>query len=135
MEITVDRTCEEDVIVFTIKVKDLKKSPFNEASLQMMKTLDIAKSDVYKHENPYLEAVVMHIHAAKEAVCDKVIKNLKFEIKEQFEPKFKQVCQEIYNSVVDSQEEFVKSWMLESEPERFKYYFNNDKTIESDYEV
>jgi len=40
------------------------------------------------------------------------------------------MCQEIYNWIFDQQNEPLKRWMLEFDPQRTTFYFDNDKKLE-----
>ncbi len=44
------------------------------------------------------------------------------------------MCQEIYNWIFDNQNEYLKGWIAEYDPQRSRYYFDNDKTHESTQE-
>src|SRR5690606_24171737 len=132
MDIKVDRTnTPEGNLVFTITVSEPHHSCFGEIEKNIMNLLDICKDDIYRttsDENKTKQDVIGLIHAAKEKTFLRVLRNLKFAIENEFRPKFKPICQEIYNWIYDQQTDVLKKWMSEFDPQRTKYYFDNDIT-------
>lgn len=132
MDIKVDRTnTPEGNLVFTITVSEPHHSCFGEIEKNIMKLLDICKDDVYRttsDENKTKQDVIGLIHNAKEKTFLRVLDNLKFAIENEFRPRFKPICQEIYNWIYDKQTDVLKNWMCEFDPQRTKYYFDNDIT-------
>ncbi len=137
MKITVDRThTAEGDLVFTITAKDAHKAPFGIVEKDIMDLLDICKDSVQgllTEENKLKEDVIGLVHAAKERAFNRVLENLQFTISNELRPKFTHLCQEIYNWIYDAQEKPLKDWMREFDPQRTKYYFDNDRHAQSDY--
>jgi hypothetical protein len=131
MDIKVDRVnTPEGNLVFTITVSNPHHSCFGENEKNIMNYLDTCKENVSKStsvENKLAQDVIGLIHASKEKTFTRVLSNLKFAIENEFRPKFQPICQEIYNWIYDHQTVMLKSWMSEFDPQRTKYYFDNDK--------
>ncbi len=133
MDIQVDREIKEDGLIFTIKVTNPHQGCFKDAEKQMMQILDLCKyevSQVTLEENKLKDDVVGLIHAAKEKMFNRILRDLKFSIENDLRPKFQPICQEIYNWLHDQQSGDLKSWMIEFDPQRTKYYFDNDVTAQ-----
>ena len=132
MDIKVDRTnTSEGDLVFTITVSDPHHSSFGESEKNIMNLLDTCKDNIFRvssEVNKTKDHVIGLIHAAKEKTFMMVLDNLKFAIENEFRPKFKPICQEIYNWIYDKQTDVLKKWMGEFDPQRTKYYFDNDIT-------
>jgi hypothetical protein len=135
MEIKVERKYEDnDNLIFTISACKPSFTCFFEEDKKMMQILDKCKDEVCSI-NPDLNntqtAIINSIHDAKEKVFLRVLKNLKSSIKYDLEPKFERICQEIYNWIQDNQKDFVKQWMIEFDPQRTTYYFDNDPQLKN----
>lgn len=134
MKITVDRTeTLEGNLVFKITVSEPHHACFDEVEKNIMGVLDFCKTGVENlspEDNRLRQDVVALIHLAKEKTFNKVLNSLKFAIKEQLQPKFDPICQEIFNWIHDQQRDVLKNWMNEFNPERTKYYFDNDRKNE-----
>ncbi len=130
MDIKVDRVnTSEGNLVFTITVSNPHHSCFGETEKNLMNVLDICKQGISAYsseENKLAQDVIGLIHTAKEKTFSRVLTNLKFAIENEFRPKFQPICQEIYNWIYDHQSSTLKSWMSEFDPQRTKYYFDND---------
>jgi hypothetical protein len=130
MKIQVDRTnTSEGNLVFTITVSNPHHSCFGEIEKNIMNLLDFCKEGVQNlspEDNKVRNDVIGLIHNAKEKAFMRVLDNLKFAIENEFRPKFKPICQEIYNWIYDNQTDLLKKWMSEFDPQRTKYYFDND---------
>lgn len=130
MKIQVDRTnTPEGDLVFTITVKEPHHACFDEVEKNLMDVLDFCKKGIENlspEDNKLRKDVVSLIHLAKEKTFNRVLNSLKFAIKEQLEPKFQPICQEIFNWIHDQQKDVLRNWMNEFNPERTKYYFDND---------
>ena len=134
MKINVDRTnnCEGD-LVFTITVSQPHSSCFGEFEKKVMDILNICKEDIDRVsilDNKVKNEVIDLIHVTKEKTFIRILENLKFTIENEFRPKFKPICQEIYNWIYDYQTDDLKKWMNEFDPQRTKYYFDNDTYAE-----
>lgn len=130
MKIKVDRK-HSDIgdLVFTITVSEPHHSFFGLEESRVMELLDECKVDINKstsEQNKTRDKVLDFLHAAKEETFVRVLDNLKFAIENEFRPKFKSICQEIYNWIYDYQIDNLKKWMIEFDPQRTKYYFDND---------
>lgn len=136
MKIKVNRRTRDDgALVFEIVVTEPHLAPFEEDEKAMMDVLQEAKRKVDNisiPENKTRIDVEQGIHWSKSKVFDRVLANLRFAIKNQLEPKFNPICQEIYNWIQDNQRDILKHWMSEFDPQRSKYYFDNDQNIEKD---
>lgn len=137
MDIKVNRVNRKDGLVFEIVVTNPHVAPFEEADEAIMNLLEDAKNkfnDIADPENKSRITAEQFIHAAKDKVFQRVLQNLQFAIKNQLEPKFQPICQEIYNWIQDQQDGRVSRWMSECNPQRTKYYFDNDRNIEKDFD-
>lgn len=130
MKITVNRGVNVmGDLVFTITVSEPHHTCFGDYEKQIMELLDICKNDIHRiapNTNKTKEDVISLIHVAKEKTFIRILNNLKFAIENDFRTKFKPICQEIYNWIQDNQTTQVKSWMSDFDPQRTKYYFDND---------
>jgi len=140
MKIQVDRTnTPEGNLIFTITVCEPHHSCFGEIEKNIMNILDSSLEqieNIYRttsDENKTKQDLIAIIHVAKEKTFMRVLNNLKFAIENEFRPKFKPICQEIYNWIYDNQTDVLKKWMSEFDPQRTKYYFDNDKQINQYY--
>ncbi len=130
MDIKVDRTVNpEGNLIFTITVKEPHHACFDEVEKNIMGVLDFCKTGVENlspEENKLRQDVVALIHLAKEKTFNRVLNSLKFAIKEQLQPIFDPICQEIFNWIHDNQKDVLKNWMNEFNSQRTTYYFDND---------
>ncbi len=131
MDIKVDRTISpEGDLVFTITAKNAHKVRFGETELNTLEILEECQKCFNPEDvesNKLVHEIVGLIHAAKEKAFDRILKSLKFSIREQLDPMMEPIRQEIYNWIYDAQEPPVKQWMQEFDPQRTTYYFHNDK--------
>lgn len=138
MDIETNRTMGPDgSITFTIKVSNAHAVDFSESDQALMKILDRCKNDTDSVESVESDGRIKDdiqrlIHLAKEKTFHRFLCKLNFDIKNNFEPRFKHITQEIYNWIYDAQTGVLKDWMQNFDPQRTKFYFDNDKTIESD---
>lgn len=136
MKIIVERTnTPEGDLVFTIKVSNPHDAPFKTEELETLKSLEScykSLKDISVEESKFKTDVENSIYDIKEKAFLRVIRSLKFSIDNQLRFKFNPICQEIYNWIYDYQNDSLKAWMLEFDPQRTKYYFDNDTTIEND---
>jgi len=133
MKIKVDRTnTSEGDLVFKITVSEPNHVCFSYAEKQIMNLLDNCKehmNNLSLEENKTKDEAVSFINIAKEKTFLRILDNLKFAIENEFRTKFKPICQEIYNWIYDHQTDSLKNFMLEFDPQRTKYYFDNDITM------
>jgi len=123
---------EDGSVIFTIKVSNPHSVWFSESDQKLMKILDVCKAECVDEQGKLKDDIIRLVHAAKEKTFRGVLDKLNFDIKNTFEPRFKHICQEIYNWIYDAQTGSLKGWMNDFDPQRTKFYFDNDKTIESD---
>lgn len=130
MKITIDRTREsEDSITFTITVTEPHVSKFSKNEKNALQSIDMFTKEMSETIDPTGELyqdILTANHKVKEKVFIKVLDNLRFSIENHLRPKFRPICQEIYNWIYDKQEGHVKTWMQEFDPQRTTYYFDND---------
>lgn len=130
MDIKVDRiNTPEGNLVFTITVSEPEHACFGETEKKIMTHIDICRDELYRTaglENKVMQDAVVHLHDIKEKAFLRVLNNLKFEIENEFRPRFQPICQEIYNWIYDKQTGDLKKWMQEFDPQRTTYYFDND---------
>lgn len=135
MDIDTNRTVEADgSLTFTIKISNPHTVDFSQSDQQLMLILDRCKNDTefVESQGKIKDDIKRLIHAAKEKTFQRMLDKLHFDIKNTFEPRFKHICQEIYNWIYDAQTGSLKSWMTDFDPQRTKFYFDNDKTCECD---
>jgi hypothetical protein len=137
MNITVDRHNKDDQLVFTITVKDPHKVPFTEIDAETILYLNSCKEAVEglgkAADHPLVGQAVNALHEIQSRTFNRVKDSLMFALRHQLQAKYEPIIQEIYNWLYDKQEGYVKEWMQSFDPQRTTYYFDNDRTIESDY--
>lgn len=137
MKISVERSVKScGALEFLITVSEPHLVPFGEKELEAMSILDESKKvldDILGVDNSWNVKYQSTLLEYKMQVFEKLISSLNFSIKNQLSPKFNPICVEIYNWIRDHQEGKVLEWMEDFDPQRTKYYFDNDTTIESDY--
>jgi len=130
MKITVERTTNpEGNLVFTITVSEPHFITFEEEERNALEGIDkfTESMEIYLNPENLLYSDIKNAnHRVKEKVFMRLLDNLKFSIENELQPKFKPICQEIYNWIYDNQKGYVKKWMEEFDPQRSKYYFDND---------
>jgi hypothetical protein len=135
MRIEVDRTEHSEGLTFTIKVTQPHDVPFSEIDAETMNFLEMCKYSVEKlgpPEHKLVGEVVNSIHSIKQRTFNRVRGSLVFAIQNSLQEKMTPICQEIYNWIYDNQKPALKQWMQEFDPQRTKYYFDNDRTVEND---
>ncbi len=135
MKIETNRKVEEDgSLTFTVKVSEPQVVDFSKCDQELMTILEDCQNNInlVDSDGKIKYDITGLIHRAKEKSFDRFLEKLKFDIKNNFEPRFKHICQEIYNWIYDSQTGALKQWMQDFDPQRTKYYFDNDKSCESD---
>jgi len=130
MKISIDRTMSpEGDLVFTITVKEPHIIPFPEEEKKALNEIDQLTKLVetsLESSKPLYKDIIEANSKIKEKVFVKALDNLKFSIQNEFRPKFQPICQEIYNWIYDKQTDILKKWMIEYDPQRTTYYFDND---------
>lgn len=133
MNITVDRThTPEGNLVFTITASEANKSPFGDQENLVMMLMDQLQKDAESlrmKDEKLIDDVKSYLHAIKEKTFARVKKDLSASIRNDLNPKFEHICQEIYNWIYDHQEQVTKTWMQDFDPQRTQYYFYNDRQI------
>lgn len=136
MEIKVNRTITtKNHLVFTIVVTDPHNAPFSQIEKGIMKLLDQTVKSVESispEENKTKTEAIRLVDAAKKNCFGRLMTCLKFSIKNQLQPKFDPMCQEIYNWIYNAQEAELKEWLETYDPQRCKYYFDNDPQNQND---
>lgn len=130
MKIKVDREEKESgELVFTITVSKPESANFGEMEKSMLDILDACqhKISLHKAHDSKLQIDIINlIHTSKLRAFGRTLEQLKRCIKDDLQVKFNPICQEIYNWIYDHQDGVLKSWMIEFDPQRTKYYFDND---------
>lgn len=138
MKITVDRTITEDrKLVFTITCSDPQHAPFTEKEKDALEFLDRAKESIDligNPESPINGQIAGALHHIKQKTFDRVRNQMVHAIQKDIETRIRHICQEVYNWTYDEQPAYLLKWMHQFDPQRTKYYFSNDKTIEDDEE-
>lgn len=135
MKIRTERKVNENgELVFTITVPQPDMAEFSPAHQSLLAILDKCQGEsmCVEGEDKIKEEIIRLVHAAKDKTFQKFILKLTFHIRNSLEPKFQHICQEVYNWIYDAQSGDLKEWMQTFDPQRTKYYFDNDKTIEDD---
>ncbi len=142
MKITVDRTMNpEGCLVFTITVASPTIASFTQSEQRLMRILDKTERscmDVVtedKDDNSLHFKIQKGTNDLKREVFDRVMNRMRFNIENEFRPKFRPICQEIYNWIFDHQSGSLKTWMREFDPVRTKYYFDNDQVAANGPEI
>lgn len=132
MKIRVERTIPSDrQMVFTITVKDPEDIELTDIEWNLLNQLEVCKKEIESmEESKEREEILRALHIVRERIFARVLDKLQFAIKNQLEPKFNPMCQEIYNWIYDKQSGRLKSWMQEFDPLRTTYYFDNDAKCE-----
>lgn len=130
MKITVDRADEEDKLTFTITVSKPIGVNFSEEDLKVLTSVDTFMNTMGKTidtSGQVYQNLILANHAVKEKILEKVLASLRFHINCVLKKKFEPMCEEIYNWIYDHQEGHVKTWLSSFQPQRVKYYFDNDR--------
>lgn len=131
MDIRVDRHRPDDAsLVFTITVTNPHTCPYDENDILIIKLLDGCKkeiSDMKLNTGETSKDALGLIDEVKHKLFNRVLHNLRFSIENDLRSKFRPICQEIYNWIQDMQIGDLKTWMLEVDPQRTTYYFDNDQ--------
>lgn len=123
----------EGELVFTITVSEPSHSPHvGIDEISILASLENCKKAIQNNistDNLMKQEVVNLIHYTKEKIFSRIVESLKFSIKNQLQPKFEPICQEIYNWIYDFQKENVRGWMSDFDPQRTRYYFDGDPQL------
>jgi hypothetical protein len=136
MKVKVDRkNTDEGNLVFTITVSEptYEKLSAEEDSIMTIVDQCQKKVDIIDSEDKLKYSVASLLNSAKMKAFDRVYNQIKSNIVTSVQDKFTPISQEIYNWVYDHQSNPHKQWMQELDPQRTKYYFDNDITAESNY--
>jgi hypothetical protein len=137
MKIAVERKEVDGILQFIITCYEPEQVEFGSEEIAILTYLDKAKAEIETlclKDNDLRQDVFSSIHNTKERCFHEIKKQLDFEIRNSLKPKFEYICNDIYNWIYDYQKSPVKIWMQEFDPQRTKYYFDNDRTIEDDYD-
>ncbi len=129
MKIEVARVDHPDSLVFTIIVTEPHIVPFTPQEHLTLTSMDAfiknMENTLHPHSKLYRDILEAN-HGVKEKILMRVLKSLKESIKEDLQPKFDPICEEIFNWLYDRQDGQLRSWLSQFQPERTKYYFSND---------
>ncbi len=128
MKITVDKSMNVDGnLVFTITCKEPHVHTLSGESLRLMEGLDYYLKAFEGDIDPNIYDMLKRSnHDIQDTVFQEVLTNLRFAIENELRPKFRPICQEVYNWIYDKQEGHVKEWLMKFDPQRTTYYFDND---------
>ncbi len=144
MKIEVSRTQNEaGDLVFTITTKEPTIVPFTIEERLILTRIDEFVREMSQTLDPnkkLYQDILLSTHAVKENMLIRVIEKLKASIKSDLRTKFEPMCAEIFNWIYDNQVDHVRSWLSQFEPQRVKYYFDNDAQIkdlksDTDFEI
>ncbi len=127
MKIAVERTEEADSLTFTIKVTEPHHAPFTQEDERILSFLQGGIANISEDPSAVAELIKQAIHHVQAITFNKIKENLCFAIHGQLVEKVKPMQQDIYNWLYDRQPPHLKQWMQEFDPQRTKYYFDNDK--------
>lgn len=123
MDITVERNHVEDELVFTIRVRGFNKI---EKSL-MLREIEYYKSEMTSLPPMLGESINLFMASLRNKEIERLIRKTKFHIDNQLRNRINHISQEIYNLIYDYQEMDIKQIINEFEPNRTRYYFDNDR--------
>jgi hypothetical protein len=142
MEIKVERVQEDGKLIFTITCEELKNNVENISLLNhdfdMLFHLEACRDRIAETvpEQYHKRHEVDHaIFTAREQVFQHIYDHFIFALREKLEPKYEHICQEIYNWQYDNAEGKMKQLLQEFDPQRTRYYFDNDDNIENEKEI
>ena len=138
MDIKVNREISQDnELIFTIKVSDPHILNLlvleDKTALLKIESFLMQLEMLINPEGRLYQDIVNANHNLKEKIFTRFLDSLKFSIENEFRPKFKPICQEIYNWIFDRQEGHIKTWMTQFDPQRTTYYFDNDNKKPDSY--
>lgn len=137
MKIKTDRTLSlEGDLVFTVTVSEPHLAPFSVDEITALISIDVFTQGLAEKvgsESRLFRDLLTANHEVKQKIFDRLLMNLKFSIENEFQPKFQHICQEIYNWITDNQKDYLKKWMLEFNPQRTTYYFDNDENLKNQF--
>lgn len=135
MKIKVERILNgEGEIVFTIKVSEPKPIKYTAEEWEAMNEMDEMVKKLEKTgdiNGKIYQAIKTAHHGIKDNIFNKIMDALKFSIENELRPKFRPMVQEIYNWIYDHQEGKMKEWLMQFDPERTRYYFDNDVEVKN----
>lgn len=135
MQIRVERVIEGRNLVFKIVCSEPKALKF-EATKALLKNLDntiksmqlMDDSTMTLRDKRLQEATITSTKSIQCSCFEDLKNNMVLSIENEFEPRFKHIIQEIYNWISDHQSSEMIQWMSDFDPQRTKYYFDNDNT-------
>lgn len=133
MKIAVERVIdEEERLVFTITVTEPHDASLEEDEFKIMQMAENNKLLLAQYDTPNRKTKARAyelLNFFQEEVFKEVLRRLRFSIDETLRPKFMPILQEIYNWIYDRQADRLKDWMEKYDPQRSRYYFDNDKEM------
>lgn len=137
MQIKVDRTeCSGSRLVFTITCTDPAIIEFSKDELGALISIEVATkllSEALSKDSEIFRSLQDSHHEIKERIFDEMLDQMKETIRKRLDDNFRPICQEVYNWIYDHQDGYVKNWMMEFNPERTTYYFDNDPRMTSQF--
>jgi hypothetical protein len=136
MKVKLERSNTDDGnLVFTLTVSDPKYALLKQEENQIMGIVDQCQKnvDIIDSNEPLRDSVVNILQKAKSKAFERVLNQIKSSIDEDLDAKIKPIRQEIYNWMYDHESNPMKKWMQDLDPQRTKYYFDNDITAESNH--
>lgn len=131
MEITVDRNHTQDGnLVFTITVTPDEENLLKIEDIEILKKINMFQNQIAEaHEGALNTDVSELLHDFKTEVYFKVSGLIRNKVAVKLQQMFNPICQETYSWLIDKQKEELRTWMLEFNPGRTKYYFSNDEAV------
>lgn len=130
MKITTDKhITETGDLQFIITVSDAINLPYTPQEMLTLMGMSEMTKNLLKgvsEESVLYQKIIESSSQVKEYIFNKMMRGLKSDIHDVFEPMFSRICQEIYNFHYDNQPEHIRSWMSDYDNVRTEYYFDND---------
>lgn len=135
MDIKVERgKSGEDQIVFTITVTGHDCVDITPEEFAWMHRLDALMEDMAlmaDEQGKVYELMKLENHKSKDKLFNIILDKLKMKIEINLRQKFRPMVQEIYNWIFDHQDGTLREWMIKYNPDRTRYYFDNDIETEN----
>ena len=132
MKIEVNRDFDGDDLVFTIRCSDPNAVPFDSYAMMLLDDMSDNVKAKCLPEHVLTHEIEESIHALKVKAFERMRSKIASCIENHLYPRYQHMAQEIYNWIYDLQKDDVRAWMLTFDPQRTKYYFDNDPNPDQD---